>query len=76
MCELKNMLPIILQTKKIVMVSYEDILTLNLLQYYFNRTVLFVCLFVCLQSFSCGILVPLPGIEPRPLVVKALSHNL
>lgn len=56
------------------MVSDEDVNT----KPFCNTTLtgLFFFFFLWLQSFSCGILVPFPGIEPRPFVVKALSHNL
>ena len=60
------------------MVSEEDVNT----KPFCNTTLtglfflFFLVFFLWLQSFSCGILVPLPGIEPRPFVVKALSHNL
>ena len=34
-----------------------------------------VSTFFCLCRAACGILVPRPGIEPRPSAVKALSPN-
>ena len=40
-----------------------------------KENVLLLLLFFWLCRVACGILVPRPGIEPRPMAVKALSPN-
>ena len=56
--------------------SHEyDKICLDVVTLWFFGFFLFVCFFFWLCCMACGILVPQPGIKPRPMAVKALSPN-